>query len=158
GGERGSMMNDLQLAVGRHRKKDGWYTLEGVQFTRFTVVAVHNGSFAEEELAEQLAQLRDELRDRGRGLESWDAQKLAALALEPQSDQETPSLEEGADASLFPPGVRPFVRAALDSLRRDSGRGFDLSAVDRLLDDVLPVGRSVIAPGPGERLRRGKRM
>ncbi|WP_437737368.1 hypothetical protein [Sorangium sp. So ce1335] len=155
GGEQKSMVHDIWRAAGRHRGQDGWYTLEDIRFKRFTVVAVHNGDLDRESLSAHVAQLRDELDERGIGLEWWDAGRLVELSLTPAYGHEIPSVELRADASLFPPGVRPFVRGALDSLGRTGGRGFDLEAVDRLLDEVLPLGRELVGSGPGERLGDG---
>jgi hypothetical protein len=149
--EQGSMINDLRLAAGRHRQQDGWYTLEELSFKRFTVVAVHNGDLDREDLAAHIA----ELRQQDITLEWWDAGRLVELALEHVPGHEVPYLQQGADASLFPPGVRPFVRGALDSLRLTEGRAFELDVVDRLLDEVLPVGRELVETGPGTRLADG---
>jgi hypothetical protein len=155
GGGHGSMVHDIRRAADRHRLQDGWYTLEDIRFKRFTVVAVHNGDLDRESLAAHVAQLRDELGDRDIALEWWDADRLVELSLMPVPGHEIPSVELRADASLFPPGVRPFVRGALDSLRRTDGRGFDLDAVDRLLDEVLPLGRELVGSGPGEHWAEG---
>jgi hypothetical protein len=153
--EQGSMIHDLWLAAERNRQLDGWYTLEDIPFKGFTVVAVHNGDLDREDLAAHVAELQAKFRRRDITLEWWDAGRLVELALEHVPGHEVPYLQQGADASLFPPGVRPFVRGALDSLRCTEGRAFELAAVDRLLDEVLPLGHAAVKTGSDTRLVEG---
>lgn len=153
--EQGSMIHDLRLAADRNRRQDGWFTLEELSFKRVTVVAVHNGDLDREDLAAHVAELQETLRQQDITLEWWDAGRLVELALEHVPAREVPYLQQGADASLFPPGVRPFVRGALDSMHRTEGRVFDLDAVDRLLDEVLPPGQKVVETGPSAQPAEG---
>jgi hypothetical protein len=159
GPERGSIVHDIRLAAGKQKFQDIWRTLSDVVVQRFTVVAVHNGDLDRERLDGHVAQLRENLlASEGVDLQWWDAGRLVELALTPRPDQEVTDLQAASDTSLFPPGGRPFARAVLDSLRRSEGYGFDLDAVDRLLEELLPLDRVEAGRGPGSRLSDGRAL
>lgn len=157
GAGRGSMFHDIELASRRNRDADSWFALDGTSFDEHVIVPVHNGDL-DERLTGTVQQTREDLRRRGLRLWWWDAERLVRYAILPSRDASQRALSRAADSSLFPPGVRPFARAALDSLLRDEGRSFDLGAVDRLLDEVLPVDRPEQGQGPGSRLAAGQPM
>lgn len=157
GSGRGSIFHDVELASLRAREADAWFDLQGSSFDDHAVVAVHNGDL-DERLTGAVQETRAQLRRRKIRLLWWDAASLVRYALLRPREPRGPSLLRTADTSLFPPGIRPFARAAIDSLMRDEGRSFDLDAVDRLLDEVLPVGRSAESDAPGIRLSPGQPM
>jgi hypothetical protein len=153
-GDPGNIVHDVRLAAGRNLARDHEDFDFGTQVpASVVVVAVHNGDFDAEALGGSRAQLRDELAKQGVGLEWWDAGELVRLAVPLLA--KGPDGDEGGDAGLFPPGVRPFARLALESLRRDP-RSFDYRALDEYLDARLPLGRALSCEGAKEKLERGE--
>ncbi|AKT37743.1 hypothetical protein [Chondromyces crocatus] len=156
GESRNSIFHDIELASLRPFSSDGLFDLGGGSFECRKVVAVHNGDL-DERIVGIVADKRAYLRKhRQVGLWWWDASTLVDYALRAPRDGSGSSLRKAADPSLFPPGIRPFARAALDSLVLNDGRRFDLRAVDRLLDEVLPVGRRARDEESGNRLEPGE--
>jgi hypothetical protein len=157
--ERGSMIHDLWLAAGRDPAEDARHAPDLGSWGRVTVVAVHNGSLKTEEIGQQVKQMCQQIEQKMPvKVEWWQAEELVDMALAPPADPHRRILADEADASLFPPSVRPFARLALDSLRRDpAGMGdtFDFEAVDRLIEESLPLGRSRSGHGPGVRVGEG---
>ncbi len=152
-GEEGNILHDIRLAADRNADRDHQDFVLGTTAPHATVVvAVHNGDFDSEALGGNRAQLKGELAKRGIQLEWWDAGELGRLA-EPLLAK-GPDGEDGGDAGLFPPAVRPFARLAIDSLRRD-WRAFDFRAVDEYLEARLPLGRAVRRVGAQELLDAG---
>ncbi|MGK3998508.1 hypothetical protein [Sorangium sp. So ce1024] len=141
----GSFLHDIHLAASRNVRNDAEnHAFPEENFAHVSVVAVHNGDFDSEALGAERTQLQTNLkRMHDVELEWWDANELTRLALLPVGEAGR-TLEHEADATLFPPGVRPFVRLALDSLRVRPGGEFDLAWVDRLLNEALPLGRREI--------------
>jgi hypothetical protein len=151
--EEGNIIHDIRLAADRHRRREYEdVVFGGEEPAHVSVIAVHNGDFDAESLGELRQQLAAELSTRGITLEWWDAGELSRLA----HKVATRGLgdDAGIDACLFPPGVRPFARMALDSLRRP-GRRFDLDAVDTFIEAKLPLGREEVREGAVERLAAG---
>jgi hypothetical protein len=157
--EPGSMVHDLWLAAGRDPAEDARHASDLGSWERVTVVAVHNGSLKTEEIGQQVKQTCQQIEHKMPvKVEWWQAEDLVAMALAPPADPHQGTLADKADASLFPPSMRAFSRLALDSLQRDpAGMGgkFDFEAVDRLLEESLPLGRSRSGHGPGVRLGEG---
>ncbi len=155
--EEGNIVHDVRLAAGRSRKRDAEDAGLGEDVSeRVVVVAIHNGDFDVEALGASLLELQTRLaKNNDVELLWWDAGALVELA--------TPLLstgqggEKGVDAGLFPPGIRPFVRLALDSLRRDPFT-FDLRAVDDYLEERLPLVRRPVREGAAERIEAGEPM
>lgn len=136
--EDGYLPHDLVLAVQRRdddlRRYDPYR-----EISSWTVVAVHNGDFRADQVGDQRYTLMTSLplTAKGVNIEWWDVDRLVELALDTTTGWG--SLEERADPDLFPPGVRPFARLAIDSLNHGAdGQRFDIEAVDRLIDAVLP--------------------
>jgi len=134
----GSMVNDLWLAAGKSASFDDGHAQSG-ECERITVVAVHNGDFDTEDLGDSRSQLCKRIKDKyDVDVQWWDANQLVEISLASPTEGESQGLEELADASLFPPESRPFIRLTLDSVvKLDTADPFDYSAVDRLLDVCL---------------------
>ena len=146
-GNPNSMLADLWEAAGLRPGDDSQHLLERsfAGSDRVTVVAVHNGEVRTDEIGPQFESQRDQICDRcAVELDWWDVDRLVELALAPpRSSLGLRALEEQADAALFPPAVRPFVRLSLDSMvRAPNGLGetFDIDAVDRAIEQILPLG------------------
>lgn len=151
--ERGNIVHDLNLAASSTLKRDQEELfLHETRPTHLSVVAVHNGDFHSNAAASRDG-LRDHLATCGVALEWWSAQELAEKAASTLGIDDTGTIT--SKEALFPPAVRPFVRLALDSVRRDSTR-FDLRAVDEYLDARLPLGRELEKKGAVERLTPGE--
>jgi hypothetical protein len=127
-----------------------------------TVVAVHNGDFDVEVLGGMRQQFVDDiLRNHNVQLVWWDAGELL---------HETEKVlargdELESDAAILPPGLRPFARRALDSLRVSPDRReqgflgrFDLRAVDELIGVALPLDRETVQQGGSTSLTAGKAL
>lgn len=148
--EDGYLPEDLWLAAGRPRDDLRNHGISG-PLNRWTVVAVHNGEFRTNQIGPQRESLIQRIEERYVAqVEWWDARRLVELAtasLPGAADAVSDSLDPG----LFPPGMRPFARLALDSLvKGTAGNAFDLGAVDRLIDAVLPNA----TPTPFRRWKR----
>ncbi len=138
----GSLPHDLMLAAGLLKSDIDRHVLSNNRLGDIVVVAVHNGDLDSEALGSQVKTTRDSM-ERNYGVKTawWDADALVELSMSIKTDQGCPFADRG-DSDLFPPSVRPFARLALDSLARDDlGRAFDLTAVDQLLDQALPLQR-----------------
>lgn len=156
----GTMIHDLWLAAGRDPSDDSRHAPNDGDWERVTVVAVHNGELKTEEIGSQVKNQRELIQKQcGVAVEWWDANELVKLAMAPPVDSSQGVLDEHADASLFPPSVRPFARMALDSLQRDSDRKgytFDLGAIDLLVEHLLPLGRARSTHGRMSMLGKGE--
>lgn len=161
-GKRGNMIHDLWLAAGRSTSDDGRHAPNLGDWERVTVVAVHNGQLKTQEIGSQIeSDCRDIKKRHSCDVLWWQASNLVAMAMQPPLETSYGPLDTQADASLFPPSVRPFARLALDSLQRDPeqlGATFDLAAADQLIEHVLPLGRTPTGHGPGSQLGEGKAM
>jgi hypothetical protein len=137
--EDGFLPDDLWLAAGRDPSEFAKYRIDE-KVSRWTVVAVHNGDVRITQIGDQRSSLIRRIQEvYGCDVDWWDAPRLVNLVLEAQTESGAP-LTERASAGLFPPGVRPFARLAIDSLAHGHfGARFDLDAVDRLVDSVLPI-------------------
>jgi hypothetical protein len=152
-GEPGNLVHDVRLAAARSVARDHEDFDFGNQVPSVVVViAVHNGDFDAEALGGARSQLRDELAKQSVQLEWWDADELVRLAGPLLA--KGPEGEDGSDAGLFPPGVRPFARLTIESLRRDA-RAFDVRALDEYLEARLPLGRQLKRDGAKEVLEPG---
>ena len=140
---RGSLVHDMWLAAGKvpHGRAGGERREVRVGGDRVTVVAVHNGDVDREDLDQLIDNELQTIEGRyGVGTDWWAAPQLLKLALDAIRGGPDGDGADRADAGLFPPAVQPFVRLALDSLVRvPDGFPYDVDAVDRLLDQALPV-------------------
>jgi hypothetical protein len=114
----------------------------GEPIAKWEIIAVHNGDFKHAQLGPQREKLIEGIKTREAvDVIWWDAARLTELAMAaPVSvDSDLHGLTNQADAGIFPPGVRPFAQLAIGSLLLGpSGMAFDLKAVERLIDAVLP--------------------
>jgi len=137
----GSLRHDVRLAA-ELSDDDKRNLTPGESITRWEVVAVHNGDFNLSQLRSQRENLVAKTKERqGVDVIWWDANRLTELALAAprRTVSVSQSLVDQADEGIFPPGVRPFAQLAINSLQRvQSGIAFDLKAVDRLIEAVLP--------------------
>jgi hypothetical protein len=142
--EDGFLPHDLWLAAGR-RPDDIKKHRPGEEIPCWTVVAVHNGDFRAEQVGPQRQTLMEQIPHQTRvDVDWWDVNRLVELALEAPAVEDGHNLMERADPGLFPPGIRPFARLAIDSLAHGTAGGrFDLEAVDRLIDAVLPKEETI---------------
>lgn len=144
--EDGFLPHDLGLAAGRHPEDIKRYD-PNCEISRWTIVAVHNGDFRGDQIGDQRRTLVESIRRSTEkvGVDWWDANRLVELALEPTTAKGR--LEERADPDIFPPGIRPFARLAIDSLNHGTdGQRFDIEAVDRLIESVLPSAQRIEPP------------
>lgn len=156
----GSMIADLREAASHARSESRGRALDvRNEWERITVVAAHNGDVDKGDIEEgrqtTIAGLK---RLYNLDIDWWDAARLVQLALGPPADASDEGLDARADASLFPPAVRPFARLALDALQLDPerlGKTFDVNAVDQLIEQILPLGRQSDGMRPGVPLRDG---
>lgn len=141
--EDGFLPQDLLFAAQRHPDDIKKYD-PSIQIRRWTVVAVHNGDFRADQVGDLRRSLLESLPRVAHGVDFqwWDANRLVDLALAPT--KERARLDEHADPDLFPPGVRPFARLAIDSLvHGTNGTRFDIDAIERLIDTALPKADNV---------------
>jgi len=150
-GVSGRLQQDLWAAAERSPQIDKWFSPEPISWKKRTVVVVHNGELDKTDLGSQIdTAIKNIKAQYSVDVEWWDADRLVDLAMK--------SEEAVLDGSLLPPAARPFIRMALDSLKRaPNGRGFDIDAVDRYLEQLLPGTAQLEKEGhtpPLLRLRR----
>lgn len=131
-GVSGKLQQDLWSAATRSPEIDKWFAPTANRWAQRTIVVVHNGDLDKTDLGSQIdTDIRAIRAQYSIETKWWDAEKLVELAL--QCDT---SILEG---SILPPAARPFIRIAIDSLRRaPHGREFDIHAVDQYLEQLLP--------------------
>lgn len=153
----GTMMHDLELAASLQPKAhESRYDIEP---DAVVVVAVHNGTLDQDQVGANVAGFRSRLETRNPWISTdwWDADRLVTLILEARASGTQEPFLRSPEASIFPPSTRPFINLALLSLlpaRGKAGSGFDPDAVDRLLDERLPVNRGDATSPKPEDTRR----